>query len=63
MRHDDARALQGAREFRESSRRSFLIGSAAAAVLTADLAFTRVIQSQRDQNIGIAGRQLQRVAI
>ncbi|MHA7179977.1 thioesterase domain-containing protein [Arthrobacter sp. MDB2-24] len=50
MKHDDARALQGAREFRESSRRSFLIGSAAAAVVTADLAFTRVIQSQRDQN-------------
>ncbi|MHA7219018.1 thioesterase domain-containing protein [Arthrobacter sp. MDT1-48-3] len=49
MEHDGVRAaLRGARDFRESSRRSFLIGSAAAAVATADLAFTRVIQSQRE---------------
>jgi pimeloyl-ACP methyl ester carboxylesterase len=47
--NDDARTLQRALEFRESSRRSFLIGSAAAAVVTTDLAFTRVIQSQREQ--------------
>ena len=46
---DDARTLLRARAFRESSRRSFLIGAAAAGVLTADLAFTRYIQSQRDQ--------------
>ena len=49
MEHDGARDLQRARDFRESSRRSFLIGSAAAAVVAADLSFTRVIQSQRDQ--------------
>ncbi|MEC5199228.1 pimeloyl-ACP methyl ester carboxylesterase [Arthrobacter sp. PL16] len=49
MANDDARTLQRALEFRESSRRSFLIGSAAAAVVTTDLAFTRVIQSQREQ--------------
>ncbi|TKV27309.1 alpha/beta fold hydrolase [Arthrobacter sp. NamB2] len=49
MKHDDGLALQQARGFRESSRRSFLIGSAAATLVTADLAFTRVIQSQREQ--------------
>ncbi|WP_104180521.1 thioesterase domain-containing protein [Arthrobacter sp. B0490] len=49
MKDDDGRVLQRAQDFRESSRRSFLLGSAAAAVVTADLAFTRVIQSQRDQ--------------
>jgi pimeloyl-ACP methyl ester carboxylesterase len=48
VEHDDARALQQARAFRESSRRSFLIGSGAAALVTADLGFTRYIQSQRD---------------
>jgi pimeloyl-ACP methyl ester carboxylesterase len=47
--HDDASALQRARDFRRSSRRSFLIGSGAAAIITADMAFTRYIQSQRDQ--------------
>ena len=36
--HDDGEALQRARDFRESSRRSFLIGSVAAAVVAADLA-------------------------
>ncbi|WP_422391116.1 alpha/beta fold hydrolase [Arthrobacter sp. N1] len=46
---DDALSLQRARDFRESSRRSFLIGSALAAVVGTDLAFTRVIQSQREQ--------------
>ncbi len=46
---DDARAIQRARAFRQSSRRSFLIGSTAAALVTADLAFTRIIQSQREQ--------------
>ena len=46
---DDGRALRRARDFRESSRRSFLVGSAAAAVVAADLVATRVIQSQRDQ--------------
>ncbi|WDF33631.1 alpha/beta fold hydrolase [Arthrobacter agilis] len=49
MENDDASALQRARDFRRSSRRSFLIGSGAAAIVTADLAFTRYIQSQRDQ--------------
>ncbi|WP_394251132.1 alpha/beta fold hydrolase [Arthrobacter pityocampae] len=47
--HDDGEALQRARDFRESSRRSFLIGSVAAAVVAADLVTTRVIQGQRDQ--------------
>lgn len=46
---DDALSLQRARDFRRSSRRSFLIGSALAAVVSTDLAFTRVIQSQREQ--------------
>lgn len=46
---DDALSLQRARDFRQSSRRSFLIGSALAAVVGTDLAFTRVIQSQREQ--------------
>lgn len=46
---DDALSLQRARDFRQSSRRSFLIGSALAAVVSTDLAFTRVIQSQREQ--------------
>nr|WP_152816459.1 alpha/beta hydrolase [Arthrobacter bussei] len=41
--------MQRARDFRRSSRRSFLIGSALAAVVSTDLAFTRVIQSQREQ--------------
>jgi pimeloyl-ACP methyl ester carboxylesterase len=46
---EDAGALQRAWDFRRSSRRSFLIGSAATAVVTTDLAFTRFIQSQRNR--------------
>ncbi len=46
---DHAHALARAREFRKASRRSFLIGSAATAVVAADLGLTRVIQSQREQ--------------
>ena len=49
MENDDARTLRRARDFRETSRRSFLIGSAVAGVVTADLALTRYIQSERDQ--------------
>jgi pimeloyl-ACP methyl ester carboxylesterase len=49
VEQEDVRALRRARAFRERSRRSFLIGSAAAAVITADLAVTRYIQSERNQ--------------
>ncbi len=47
---DDGGALQRARDLHASSRRSFLIGSAAAAALSTDLALTRLIQNQRQQN-------------
>ncbi|THJ65837.1 alpha/beta fold hydrolase [Arthrobacter echini] len=47
---DDDGALQQARDLHASSRRSFLIGSAAAAVIGTDLVITRVIQNQRQQN-------------
>ncbi|WP_082177536.1 thioesterase domain-containing protein [Arthrobacter sp. RIT-PI-e] len=49
MGEDDARRLVEASELRRASRRSFLIGSAAAAVLAGDLGFTRAIQSERNQ--------------
>lgn len=47
---DDGGALRRARDFHVSSRRSFLIGSAAAAALGTDLVATRIIQNQRQQN-------------
>ena len=46
---DAARNLARASDLRRSSRRSFLIGSAAAALLATDLGVTRIIQSQRNQ--------------
>ena len=49
MTNEDAAAVQRAWDFRKSSRRSFLIGSAAAALVTTDLACTRFIQSQRNR--------------
>ncbi len=49
MNDDDANAFELARDLRASSRRSFLIGTAAAAVITADLTFTHVMQAQRNQ--------------
>lgn len=46
---EDAQALIRAHEFRRSSRRSFLIGAAATAVVAGDITATRIIQDRRRQ--------------